>query len=210
MGDVSRAVRSVLAVDALERSGDPQMDPLSPRGREAGLQRLADEFVREGELGLLLRARPDEARTLGLVDRVQERLRREVVRPLEQVERETTPDHGGDGEHPARAVTQAVEPLIDDEPHVLGDLQLSDAQIGAEVPPTVEHRTRVDEVTKHLLDKEGVPLCFGIDRGGEHRRRRVSGERAKHGADLGVGVPPERDPARMMAHQHAQCLSQGG
>src|SRR6185295_7431765 len=105
-----------------------------------------------------LGGRDDRAHLLRLLDNREQIVDIEVADRAEELEAEATPDHGCRRQRAALVLVEAREPTADDEAHVLGDVDLLEREVGANVPGGVEDASVLDEVLVDLLDEERVAL----------------------------------------------------
>src|ERR1700694_1656160 len=202
--DVGGVALEIVVVQLLQRVGDPEVYALPSRSRELREDRLPDEFMGEAILQLdIVMLLDDELSHLRLLDRLEEVVRLSVSYCLEHVETEMSTHDCGDRERSTRGLGQAPQSLIDDQPHVPGNVQLVDEQVGAKASNLVEQLTGLGQMAKQLFDKEGVPIAFSVDGGGYFGRRWIPAEPMEHRSHLGDGEPFKAHQIHLMSMQHS-------
>ena len=114
---------------SLDRVGDPQMQLLTPRQRQAGGERLPDERVRELPARRAPRHRHDQGVGLRFLERRQQRVAGHVADRLEQLQTEPTPDHRTERQHFPAVCADALQTPADDQPNALGDIQILEVEV---------------------------------------------------------------------------------
>ena len=186
VGEIGRVILDGAAQRPFHCLGHGDVRPPPARCREAGQDRLADQFVDEAEQ---LPA-PDsgvshhEPGPFGFIDGVEDGVVAEVRGRLQELVGERASDDRRRAEDTACVLRQAVEPMADDEPDILRDVELVGRHIGAEAAGVVEEPALLGEVSEDLLDEERVALGLPEEQIDDRLRRLVAGQRPEH---LGQG-----------------------
>ena len=180
VGDVPEPLVDLVRVQRLDRLADLAMDHGPARRRDLRVQCLADEGVGEGVAARPLARLRDQSRVGRRRERPADVFGRVATDPLDDLQVELAPAHGGQAQYLVRLLGQAVESTADDLAHALRDrhlaprLVLAQAALGRHQP-------------NHLADEERVAPGLVADRLGEVGRRPV---------DAGGELDEAGDPLR--------------
>src|SRR5947209_6581475 len=96
VSDLSGALACGVAVELLDRVSGASVHQLLTRRRDAGKQRLTNEFMGEGEKGFpLFGAREDYSHLLRLLDDGEELVNLHLADGSQEFKAESAPDHSG-------------------------------------------------------------------------------------------------------------------
>src|ERR1700739_3392448 len=92
--DLAGALFSGIRIEPLDRFGDPRVQTLSARGRDAGEQRLAPQLMSKGKRPLRpLGARDDYPHRLRFLDDIKKFVHTDLAYRSQKLKAETAPDN---------------------------------------------------------------------------------------------------------------------
>ena len=112
-GERGQVILQPRCVPLLDRRRDAGVQARSPHGRQSSVQRLANERVREREAPRLARQLDHHARRHRLLERVDQRLLRDLGHPSELLHVELGPEHGRGRDDGAGVLAQPTEAATD-------------------------------------------------------------------------------------------------
>ena len=149
---------SVRAVHTLHRLRHAQVGPLSTRQRQAALQRLPNEAVRELPTHLATCGDGlNQLRRLCFLKCREEHVSLGVTQCLQQREVEAAAHHGRGCEHLASRWTESFEAPADYQTNAFRDIEVFDSQVCPPLSLLVEESPFFRQVWKTSSTKNGLP-----------------------------------------------------
>jgi hypothetical protein len=198
-------------VGHLQRLPDQPVKPHPPRGRQALVQHLADQRVREPPAAQPARDRTDHPGRLGLLQQLQQPPGVQAAGRLQHPQLEVAARHRGNLQDSLAAAGQATQPLGDHRPDTLRQARRQHRR--AQLSPT--ELPLAGEQPHDLGDEERVAVGLPVHRRRQPRqlrRRRHLGHQGDEAGHLLEVQPAEQQPvmllaARQIGHRRHQRMS---
>src|ERR1700687_5570126 len=159
--DLAGALFSGIGIEPLDRFGDPRVQTLSARGRDAGEQRLTHKLMSKGKRLLRpLGARDDYAHRLRFLDDIKKLVHTDLAYRSQKLKAETAPDNRCGRKCALFILVQPLQTAADNQPHVFRNVDFVDLDVRAELAGRIEHFPLLDQMPVHLLDEERISLAF--------------------------------------------------
>src|ERR1700680_4145350 len=159
--DLAGALFSGIRIEPLDRFGDPRVQTLSARGRDAGEQRLTHKLMSKGKGSLRpLGARDDYAHRLRFLDDIKKLVHTDLAYRSQKLKAETAPDNRCGRECALFILVQPLQTAADNQPHVFRNVVLFDLKLSTELTLRVEESSAFSQMPVHLLDEEWISLTF--------------------------------------------------
>src|SRR5216684_2812038 len=162
--DLAGALFSGIRIEPLDRFGDPRVQTLSTRGRDAGEQRLTHKLMSKGKRSLRpLGARDDYAHRLRFLDDIKKLVHTDLAYRSQKLKAETAPDNRCGRKCALFILVQPLQTAADDQTHVFRNVGFVEFELSAELTGRVEEFPLFNQMPVHLLDEEWISLTFFKD-----------------------------------------------
>jgi hypothetical protein len=190
VGDRGQVGVEVPSVEGLEAAADRSMQVEPLRSRKIVVEGLADELVNEREALRRHRVAHEEACPDRRVEDFQQPRRVQLARQLDDAQVELAPRDRGESKHGDRLRGEALDPVADERPHLLGHRQRQIRNIGRSEARATLHGKRLH----HLTEEERVAARDPVNALDQRRTRLLPGEGVDVVGDIARREPAERDP----------------
>src|SRR5262245_14880883 len=143
------------------------MQPDALEVAQLPVERLADERVGEAVPCDRARHLVDDAYRDRFLEDLEQPLLLDVAHSLEHVEAELLADDGGEREPLGARIAQAGEPVPDDLPDALGEMDLARLDPAHPLVRLAISEALVEDVPQDLLDEEWIARCLPRERAGK-------------------------------------------
>ncbi len=133
------------------------------------------------------RFRRKQVRSFRFLDRVKGCIRLPVFERLQEVHAEASTDDRSRRQYAPGIFTKPVQPAAQYQTNPMGYLELVGGKIGKPLAIFVKQFAFLREMTKKLLDKEGIPLGLSEERSNHRGRRRVPAYCREHAVNAALG-----------------------